>query len=135
MVNQTLVELNWTLERASDIGRTARDLVADSLCTGVGDDTLADAALLTSELVTNAMMHTADDHVVLSLRFDRTGRRLRVSLTDFSPSLTPVIAAARQVNTVGGFGLRLVGRVADDWGTEAGLRSKTVWFQLEHADR
>ena len=67
---------------------------------------------------------------MVSVRFDPTERFVRVGVTDFSPTLLPTIVPARPPDIVGGFGLKLVAGLADAWGSDLGLDSKTVWFQL-----
>ena len=82
----------------------------------------ADAALLVSELVTNAVIHGIG---TISLRIDVEPDGLRVEVADegeveVAPSPT---AGAR-----GGWGLRIVDLLADDWGVLKG--STKVWFRV-----
>jgi anti-sigma regulatory factor (Ser/Thr protein kinase) len=90
--------------------------------------TIADTALLTSELVSNVMRHTTGP-CALSLTFDPAGPHIEVGVTDISPD-THARVIDRRPHTVGGFGLRLVEQLATDWGSTHGSDSKTVWFRL-----
>ncbi|MGH2868053.1 MAG: ATP-binding protein [Solirubrobacteraceae bacterium] len=81
-----------------------------------------DAALLVSELVTNALTHGIG---AIWLRIDVETNGLRVEVSDqgnvaLAPSPTP--------GAHGGWGLRIVDQLADDWGVLEG--STRVWFRL-----
>jgi anti-sigma regulatory factor (Ser/Thr protein kinase) len=128
------VERTWTVERRSDASRIARGLVTEALEDVAAPSTVANASLLTSELVTNVMMHTEDERTVVALHFDPAEQLVRVGVTDYSPTLLPTILPARPPGIVGGFGLKLVAGLADAWGSDLGLGCKTVWFQLGCAD-
>ena len=85
----------------------------------------ATVALLTSELVTNAVLHAAgeiDVHVVLG------DGVVRVGVTDHGPGLP-----SRKPDDDGattGRGLLLVERLATDWGVAPTGRGKTVWVEV-----
>ncbi len=88
-----------------------------------------DAQLLASELVTNSVRHSglgADD--VVTVTIDWTERRLRVTVRDRTPvAPLPVSVAIRPgPGAEAGWGLYLVDRLADRWGTSA----KGYWFEL-----
>ena len=88
------------------------------------------AALLTSELATNAVEHAGGDFTV---EVTDTGHGVRVDVRDPSPA-PPVVRDAQEVDE-DGRGLRLVEAVATTWGSEpvAG-DGKRVWFELDAAD-
>ncbi|GAA2566065.1 ATP-binding protein [Streptomyces lienomycini] len=83
------------------------------------------AELLTSELVTNALVHT-DEGAVLTATVGP--RALRVEVRDFTGRLP----APRAPDTEGtnGRGLVLVRSLADDWGVRPYEGGKSVWFEL-----
>ncbi len=83
---------------------------------------------MTSELISNVMLHTTGS-CGLSLMFDPAGPHIEVGVTDTSPD-SQVMVIDRLPHTVGGFGLRLVDRLATDWGSTRNSDSKTVWFRL-----
>ncbi|WP_257155562.1 ATP-binding protein [Streptomyces sp. Ru87] len=100
--------------------------------------TLAETAeLLTSELVTNAYLHSPGP---ASVRLKWHGEKLRVSVWDSSTSRPrPAAGLGRGTNPFSerGRGLLLVAVCADDWGSFplgedlAGVRGKVVWFALD----
>ena len=85
------------------------------------------AELLTSELVTNALVHTDHDAVVTALVGSRT---LRVEVRDFVARIPRVCVADPEVGT-SGRGLALVQTLADAWGVRAHGVGKAVWFELD----
>lgn len=89
---------------------------------------VADAMLLTSELVTNAVLHTGAEFT-LCAEFDPTVGSLRVEVADTSPSV-PVVPSPAGVSSVGGHGLRIVAAIARRWGVAVTDSGKVVWFEL-----
>ncbi|MFF7455587.1 SpoIIE family protein phosphatase [Kitasatospora sp. NPDC008115] len=87
---------------------------------------LADwAELLTSELITNALVH-AGSPTRLRLFCDRT---LTVEVAD-RDAASPRIRRAREEDE-GGRGIHLVNELAHRWGTRRTPEGKVVWFELE----
>jgi anti-sigma regulatory factor (Ser/Thr protein kinase) len=92
-----------------------------------------DAALVTTELVTNAVLH-AEATVVLILRPIRRG--VRIEVTDQCPSVlphvTPHSTGSLWALTLGqsGRGLRVVSELAVRWGVDSTPKTKTVWAEL-----
>ncbi|WP_179853115.1 MULTISPECIES: ATP-binding protein [unclassified Streptomyces] len=104
----------------------ARALTADFLA-DVGDPlVVADAVLLVSELVGNAVRHTHGPGALLLLR--ETGH-LRIEVTDTSPR-PPRPRPPHDVQEAGGLGLFLLTRLAQHWGWYPLARGKTVWCDL-----
>jgi anti-sigma regulatory factor (Ser/Thr protein kinase) len=90
-----------------------------------------DAVLLTSELVTNAIAHTASGmggKVIVTVY--RADTRVRVEVRDDGSDRAPVVHPAGEARE-SGFGLDLVELIADRWGHCGGRRSRVVWFMLE----
>jgi anti-sigma regulatory factor (Ser/Thr protein kinase) len=82
--------------------------------------------LLVSEVVTNAVRHGgSSEPVELHATWNA---EVRIEVCDQGDGFTP---AARNgaLDDPGGFGLLLVGRLADRWGVETG-GGTTVWFVL-----
>src|SRR5919197_5623421 len=90
---------------------------------------LQDAALLVSEVVTNAIVHGGAG-AAFELRARLAGDRLRVEVTNSGPGLAPE-PRATEASQDGGFGLFLVERLARRWGLVRHLGTKRVWFELE----
>ncbi len=112
-------------QRASSL---ARELIINALGSRAPHALIDDAALLTSELVSNVLRHTGES-CVLTLRFDHGDEFVEIGVTDSAPDL-PVNLIERQPHTIGGFGLRMVDRLSNRWGCTRNSDSKTVWFQL-----
>jgi len=125
------LDMTWTIGRRDDASRIARSLVSEVLHPVVAPTTVADAVLLTSELVTNVMMHT-EDACTLALTYDPALGIVRVEVTDTSPQLLATVASTPPNDEIGGFGLKLVTRLAAEWGYELAADRKTVWFELDH---
>jgi len=98
------------------VRQALRDVPAD-----VGDA----AALLASELASNACQHAATDFVV---RVDHTADRVRVEVSDTGPGQP--VPRAPTAGELSGRGLRIVDALADDWGVAARPDGKVVWFTL-----
>ena len=91
---------------------------------GLGD--LTDAAqLLTSEVVTNSLLHARSP---IRLTVEQTQAGVRVAVTDGS-TVVPAMRPKSQSATTGR-GLQLLTRLADEWNTEIAEGGKTVWFTL-----
>ncbi|GAA2814716.1 ATP-binding protein [Streptomyces showdoensis] len=84
------------------------------------------AELLTSELVTNALIHTDEGAVVTATV---APEQLRVEVRDFVTELhRPRVPHAD--DGTHGRGLVLVQALADSWGVENRGMGKVVWFEL-----
>jgi anti-sigma regulatory factor (Ser/Thr protein kinase) len=85
------------------------------------------AELLTSELVTNALIHT-DHDAVLTATVSAQG--LRVEVRDFV-ARRPRLRVPVADDGTHGRGLVLVQSLADAWGVRAHGVGKVVWFELD----
>lgn len=81
--------------------------------------------LLTSELVTNAIVH-AMSGPVLEVRIERG--RVRVAVQDTSPAVPVRQFAGAMASS--GRGMAIVDRLARDWGVDHVPQGKRVWFEL-----
>jgi DNA-binding NarL/FixJ family response regulator len=91
-----------------------------------GCDGLADSALLlTSELITNSLLH-AQSSTHLHLSFN--DGVLRVEVADRGGG--NLALQEQDVNATSGRGLFLVESLARAWGTSASRDGRTVWFEL-----
>jgi anti-sigma regulatory factor (Ser/Thr protein kinase) len=125
MSDRLAFSVNGGLE-ASSAAREAVRAGDGAVPAGLRDDIL----LLVTELMTNAVLHAGvgpDQSLRVELR--RSPLRVRVEVThpgggfhydrmDPSP------------DTVGGWGLVMVDRIADRWGIDNGADSTCVWFEL-----
>jgi serine phosphatase RsbU (regulator of sigma subunit)/anti-sigma regulatory factor (Ser/Thr protein kinase) len=121
-----------TYEPEPDAVAAARRFVRDTLASWElpgGDDLLADAELLTSELVTNAVIH-AHTRVQVTCRTD--GPEVEVSVLDRQPT-HPIHAnqdREADASRATGRGLLLTAAMSSSWGVTYGPAAKTVWFRL-----
>lgn len=121
---------SWPLEADPEAPGRARRLVTETL-KGWGRADVDDvAALLTSEVVTNAVQYAGSRRLALHLSSDGDGR-VRVSCDDDGSGRARLEAPGRR--DAGGYGLRLVDQLAASWGTERLSAGKRVWFELELA--
>ncbi|WP_155053645.1 ATP-binding protein [Streptomyces blattellae] len=85
------------------------------------------AELLTSELVTNAIVHTDNDAVLTAFVGPRG---LRVEVRDFV-ARRPRLCVPDADDGTHGRGLVLVQSLADAWGVRTHGVGKAVWFELD----
>ncbi|MGW0817603.1 ATP-binding protein [Streptomyces viridiviolaceus] len=119
--------VEWTFSAEPDAVRAARSLVRGRL-RGWGLDSVGDlAALLVSELVTNALRHATGPIGVRLVRSYRDGVLL-VEVSDPLPD--PPRERVAGPDDEGGRGLQLVASATRRWGTRPAETGKTVWFEL-----
>lgn len=107
----------------------ARRFVRAALESWSLESIIADTELLTSELVTNAILH-ARSSARVEIEYD--GGPVRVSVCDSSSS--PPRLRDYGTQAVTGRGLLLVDRIAHRWGVEQGDGGKCVWFEVAVGD-
>jgi anti-sigma regulatory factor (Ser/Thr protein kinase) len=111
-----------------DAVRAARSAL-DALAARLPLEARADLALLTTELVTNSVLHgELPPQARISLRVREGGGRLRVEVRDEGPGFTPP-SHPPAADAVSGRGLMLVDRIARAWGIERSCGT-CVWFEL-----
>lgn len=104
----------------------ARSIVGEQ----IGDappELVDDAVLLTSELVSNAVLH-GEPPLFLAVRADDDA--VTVAVTDASAAEPAPPPVASQPDEARGRGLRIVDYLASAWGVERGDTGKTVWFHV-----
>jgi serine phosphatase RsbU (regulator of sigma subunit)/anti-sigma regulatory factor (Ser/Thr protein kinase) len=109
----------------------ARRFVRDALTGWGATEAIDDAVLLTSELVTNAVIHAETAVEVICQLADTA---VQVEVVDRAPSRTLPDADQTMVGDAvrtDGRGLLLPSRLAGTWGVTYTAESKTVWFRLE----
>ncbi|MFK4097886.1 ATP-binding protein [Streptomyces anthocyanicus] len=131
----------WVFPAAPDAVRTARSLVRRTLGEWRLDSVGDIAALLVSELVTNALRHATGPIGVRLVRSpapaapaapaaggDGADGVLLVEVSDPLPD--PPRERVARPDDEDGRGLQLVASAARRWGTRPGEAGKTVWFEL-----
>ncbi|MEE1783509.1 ATP-binding protein [Streptomyces sp. SP17BM10] len=104
----------------------ARTLTADFLADVPDPMVVADAVLLVSELVGNALRHAGSPGDLLLARADGL---LRMEITDSSPR-PPRPRPPQERDETGGLGLYLLARLAVRWGWYPLGPGKAVWCEL-----
>jgi anti-sigma regulatory factor (Ser/Thr protein kinase) len=107
--------------------RNVRELLSEW---GTDPETCDNALLVTSELVTNALTHTASEWIVCRLR--TAGERLHIEVEDQNRGLTLPAQRRPGPDEQGGRGLMLVGMLSSDWGVRdtADGAGRIVWAVL-----
>ncbi|WP_369393080.1 SpoIIE family protein phosphatase [Streptomyces sp. CG1] len=120
----------WRLDAGPHEVARARRLVRERLLQWGLPQTVETAELLVSEVVTNAVRHAVSEPV--GLRVVRTDALL-FEVTDDEPGLPAMLSAGPYDES--GRGLRVVSRLAREWGASATGHRKTVWFEQVIAGR
>jgi len=118
--------IEFSLEAEASAPGAARRFLRRALATqnldGFGDV----SELLTTELVTNVVLHARSP---ITVRLLTSGDRLRVEVDDASnKALVPQPADPERPS---GKGLLLVDKLASDWGVDTRADGKTVWFEID----
>lgn len=117
----------WSLpSEPASIGRARHAVVRT--CAAWEMPHAANAELVVSELVANAVLH-GYGHVSLQL-YD-TGDGLRIEVEDANPA--PPVTTDGHPGRVGGFGMQIVERLSD-WGWRQSSRGKVVWAKVQPGD-
>ncbi|MGW9380105.1 SpoIIE family protein phosphatase [Streptomyces albidoflavus] len=121
------------------VGRSvaaARAFVRDTLQGWGFGDVVDDAVVLTSELVTNAVVHAGTAAEVVCLR---SGDGVRIEVSDRYPEREiPLQSSGVSMGSPdreGGRGLQLCAALASRWGVEYSPAHKHVWFRLDLPER
>jgi anti-sigma regulatory factor (Ser/Thr protein kinase) len=105
----------------------ARHFVRDLLVAWDCDDPDEIAVLLTSEIVSNAVRHAADE-LGINVLVGLTDDVLRIEVHDGGPG-EPRMQRPPD-GAVSGRGLLLVDALARRWGADRNVTGKVVWFEL-----
>jgi anti-sigma regulatory factor (Ser/Thr protein kinase) len=127
-----------TLPPVPESAKAAREFTAATLRNWHLDPLISDAALIASELVTNAIKHgspqrqpgaQAELGAAVELTWSYQVSRLICVITDRAAE--PPVAAPADPDAESGHGLQIVGTLAAAWGwTMLGTGEKAVWAAL-----
>jgi anti-sigma regulatory factor (Ser/Thr protein kinase) len=118
--------LNLALDSSTDAPRQARQAICELLARFGRTDLGADAAVLVSELVTNAVLHAGGPITVSAVYLDSI---LRVEVHDTDTHPLPALRKPSASDKTGR-GLHLVALLADRWAIEPTPAGKTIWFEI-----
>ncbi|WP_019873589.1 SpoIIE family protein phosphatase [Sporichthya polymorpha] len=104
----------------------ARQIVHSAVTDAGLDHLLDEALLLTTELVTNALVHGG---TAVDLQVEVDDDRLRVEVSDRGDGRV-LMGATPGDDREGGRGIWLVDALSSAWGTRNSPAGKTVWFEL-----
>jgi anti-sigma regulatory factor (Ser/Thr protein kinase) len=107
------------------VSRARHDVEAFLRGADVSEDVMQTAALLASELVTNAVLHA---HSPFTLTAELGAQRLRVEVEDASTQLPEVLRPTP--SSAAGRGMFMVEALSSRWGAEPMPGGKRVWFEL-----
>ncbi|MGK3937129.1 SpoIIE family protein phosphatase [Streptomyces caeruleatus] len=95
-------------------------------------DQIDSAVLLLSEMLTNVLVHTdADALLLVEVRGEAGERRLRIEVTDTSDDLPHKRRPGELASS--GRGLMLIELLADTWGVDPRGEGKSIWFELHES--
>ncbi len=119
-----MVTWELALEPAVQSVQRSRELVRRALH-GLDSDHIETAAVLTDELVTNAVTHGRPP-IVLAIHLDR--KSVCVAVSDEGPGLPTLHPMVRLADS--GRGLLIVDVLSDQWGVDPLPAGKRVWFRM-----
>ena len=105
----------------------ARHAVCDELSGELDDRRLEDVALIVSELATNSVRHAGCDEVSVETHVDE--EFVRVRMCDDGDGFEERRPPPPARGASGGFGLVLLDRLSDRWGTQR-RGEFCVWFEV-----
>ena len=115
---------------ASSVGVARRRLVSDLIGAGICGAAITDAALVLSELLSNALRHaTPLPGSGLRVAWSQQAGSVRVSVSDGGAQTLPELGEPNP-STTGGRGLRIVDRLSQCWGTRSDDDGTTVWAEV-----
>jgi serine/threonine-protein kinase RsbW len=126
------------LARDAEAPARARTELRQAIAGRLSEHDSASATLLTSELVTNAVIHPGQGvGGDIGLRITAYGDRIRVEVTDAGAGFDPASPPPAKPPEAGGHGLVVVDGLSSRWGTARrvvdGVEGFCVWFELDAA--
>jgi len=125
--------VRMSVPRTATASRDARHRLDEWMPPRCGPSATETALLLTSELVTNVVVHT--DTVDVEVRAHCDGTRLRVCVDDAAVTPPRPFRSSSEPRSGSGRGLWLVEQMAARWGCQALPDGKRVWFEVPCAEK
>jgi anti-sigma B factor antagonist len=127
VTESSVLQLPFT---ASSVGVARRHLVSDLIEAGVCTSGVTDAALVISELLSNALQHAGPlPGSRMRVAWDLDAGSVRISVSDGGGITRPELGEPT-LTTTGGRGLRIVARLSRRWGTLCDDEGTTVWAEV-----
>jgi anti-sigma regulatory factor (Ser/Thr protein kinase) len=125
----------WVRHAPSSAAVARRSVQAAFQQAGLSAEDGYNAALITSELVANAVRHARalpSGHLAIEWLLDDTG--YLISVTDGGSRLVGhIVAQAADVQDITGRGLMIVAALSRSWGVADGAETTTVWARGDYA--
>ncbi|WP_053687768.1 ATP-binding SpoIIE family protein phosphatase [Streptomyces sp. WM6372] len=113
-------------ERIAGARRQIRELLHD----WADAEQVDSAVLMVSEMVTNVLMHTDGDALLVAEAVGELGtRRLRIEVADASDELPHKRHPGEMASS--GRGVLLMEMLADTWGVDPRGEGKSIWFEMD----
>lgn len=114
----------------SSAGVARRHLVSDLAAAGIFETAISDAAIVVSELFSNALRHARPlPGAKIRVAWQLEDTAVRVSVRDGGGSTRPEVREFSKSST-GGRGLRIVARLSLHWGSDKDEEGTTVWAEI-----
>jgi len=115
---------------ASSAGIARRRMVSDLVAAGIYEAAISDAALVVSELFSNALRHARPlPGATIRVGWQLGAGAVRISVKDGGAPTLPELGEFSQ-DTTRGRGLRIVARLSRHWGTRCDDEGTTVWAEI-----
>lgn len=112
-------------ERIAGARRQIRELLHD----WADEEQVDSAVLIVSEMITNVLMHTDGDALLVAEAVGELGtRRLRIEVADASDELPHKRHPGEMASS--GRGVLLMEMLADTWGVDPRGEGKSIWFEM-----
>jgi anti-sigma regulatory factor (Ser/Thr protein kinase) len=115
----------------SSAGIARRHLVSELAAAGILETAISDAAVVISELLSNALQHAKPlNGAKIGVWWELEPGGVRIYVKDGGGPTMPELGQLGQLTT-GGRGLRIVARLSRCWGTRCDDEGTTVWADVE----
>ena len=114
----------------SSAGIARRHLITDLVAAGIFDAAISDAAIVVSELFSNALRHARPlPGSMIRVCWQLDGSTIKVSVSDGGATTEPELGEFTPSST-DGRGLRIVARLSRHWGSKSDDEGTTVWAEI-----